>query len=170
MFDKKRIRLGLLLPHAVTVKYLWRRASFSGQYSSALIFIQTNDITEKQLAQIALAVQNRWEVPAFVKMHEIVIMDEDGDLPKGHIPSEDLERGVRTIFENLEIGHAFRIQKAGKNKYKISRISGTTLPQWMTDIETPPRVPEGVYECAHCGRWFRTDIELSMHTKIHYII
>ena len=115
-----------------------------------MIALQTDDISEKQLAQIALAIQNRWEVPAFVKMHEIVVMEEDGDLPKGRIPLEDFERGMHSIFENLEISSAFRFERSGKSKYRITRIEGSSLPQWMDDINTPASTPEGVYECPHC--------------------
>ncbi|MHB8566233.1 MAG: hypothetical protein ACYC7D_03535 [Nitrososphaerales archaeon] len=135
-----------------------------------MISLRTNDITEKQLAQVALAIQNRWEVPTFVKMHEIVIMDEDGDLPKGQIPPEDLAKGLVAIFENLQIDHAFTLERAGKSKYTIKRIEGASLPGWMSEIEVPPRIPEGVFECPHCGRRFASDLEQSMHTKIHYII
>ncbi len=42
-----------------------------------LITVQTKDISEKQLAELALAIQNRWEVPTFVKKHEIAVIDED---------------------------------------------------------------------------------------------
>lgn len=135
--------------------------------SSALITLETDDISEKQLAQIALAIQNRWEAPAFVKMHEIVIMDEDGEL--GRIPAEDFQRGIRTIFENLELSGAFILKHKGKTKYYIEKIDGASLPSWMSEIEQAPRVPEGVHECPHCGVRFRSDLELSMHTKLHYL-
>ncbi len=135
-----------------------------------MITLQSNDISEKQLAQIALAIQGRWEVPAFVKMHEIVVVEEDGHLPRNRIPPEDFERGLGVVFENLEIDSAFKFYRVGKSKYNISRSPGSTLPQWMEDIETPAATPEGVFACAHCGKWFATEMELSLHTKLHYII
>lgn len=132
-----------------------------------MITLETDDISEKQLAQIALAIQHRWEAPAFVKMHEIVIMDEDGEL--GHIPAEDFQRGITTIFENLELSSAFIIKQKRKTKYYIEKIDGASLPRWMSQIEEAPRVPEGVYECPHCGVRFGSDLQLSMHTKLHYL-
>jgi hypothetical protein len=143
------------------------KVPLSSMTLSALITLETDHISEKQLAQIALAIQNRWEAPAFVKMHEIVIMDEDGEL--GHIPTEDFQRGISTIFENLELSRAFIMKNKGKRKYYIEKIEGATLPSWMEEIEQAPRVPEGVHECPHCGVRFGTDLELSMHTKLHYL-
>ena len=135
-----------------------------------MITVETDDISERQLAEIALAIQNRWEVPAFVKMHEIVIVEEDGNTPEQKIPPLNFERGIGTIFENLEMRYSFRLTRTGKTKYRITRIAGSTLPRWMKDIETPVSPPEGVFVCAHCGKWFQTDIERSLHTKLHYII
>lgn len=103
-------------------------------------------------------------------MHEIVVMDDDiEDIPRKELIG-DFERGISNIFENLEMNGVFKFRRNGKSKFSIERIPGSTLPQWMSDIEKPSRVPEGVFECPHCGKWFRTDIELSLHTKLHYII
>ena len=135
-----------------------------------MITLQTDHISEKQLAEIALAIQNRWGAPAFVKMHEIVVMDDDlEDVPRREMV-DDFETGITNIFDNLEMSGVFKFWRRGKSKLSIDRIPGSKPPQWMTDIETPNRVPEGVFECPHCGKWFRTDIELSLHTKLHYII
>lgn len=135
-----------------------------------MIEIKTNDISEKQLAQIALQIQNRWDVPAFVKMHEIIVVEDDLERTDGQELLKDFENGLSIIFENLEITATFRLRRAGKLKYKIDRIPGSDLPTWMAEIEAEPRVPEGVYECAHCGRRFPSDIQLSMHTKLHYLV
>lgn len=135
-----------------------------------MIALQTDDISEKQLAEIALFIQNRWDVPTFVKMHEIVVMDEDiPDAARLEL-LKDFERGLSVVLENLQMTGAFGFKRRGKTKYVIERIPGSSLPQWMNDIETPSRVPDGVFECPHCGKWFNTDIELSLHTKLHYII
>jgi len=134
-----------------------------------LIEIRTNDISEKQLAQIALEIQNRWNVPTFVKMHEIMVAEDDLDPRESHELFRDFENGLSIIFDNLNITTAFRLRRAGKLKYKIERIPGSELPTWMAEIEKTPKVPEGVFECPHCGRRFPTDIQLSMHTKLHYI-
>lgn len=135
-----------------------------------LIILQTDHIREKQLAEVAVAIQNRWGVPAFVKMHEIVVMDDDAEDASRRELLQDFETGITTIFDNLEMTGVFKFRRTGKSKYSIERIPGSSLPQWMNDIETPARVPEGVYECPHCGKWFGTDLELSLHTKLHYII
>ena len=135
-----------------------------------MITVETDDISEKQLAQIALAIQDRWDVPAFVKMHEIVIVEEDGNTPEQEIPPQIFERGIGAIFENLEMGLSFQLSRTGKAKYRITRIQGSPLPRWMVDIEAPVSPPDGVFVCPHCGKWFATDIERSLHTKLHYII
>ena len=135
----------------------------------SLIILRTDHISEKQLAQIAFEIQNRWDVPAFVKMHEIVIMDDDLEPRNAHELIKDFENGISMIFENLNITSVFRLRRSAKAKYEIERIPGSNLPKWMLQIEETPRVPEGVFECAHCGRRFPTDIQLSMHTKLHYI-
>jgi hypothetical protein len=140
-----------------------------GQCLRNLIQIKTNDISEKQLAQIALEIQNRWDVPTFVKMHEIVVAEDDLDPAQSHELFKDFENGLSIIFENLRITAAFRLRRTGKLKYEIERMPGSQIPGWMVEIEKTPKVPEGVYECPHCGRRFPTDIQLSLHTKLHYI-
>jgi len=134
-----------------------------------LIEIRTDHISEKQLAQIALEIQNRWNVPTFVKMHEIMVAEDDLDPVDSHELFKDFENGLSIIFENLYITSVFRLRRTGKMKYEIERIPGSELPTWMVEIEQTPKVPEGVFECAHCGRRFPSDIQLSMHTKLHYI-
>ncbi len=103
-----------------------------------------------RLAQIALAIQDRWDVPTFVKMHEIVIVEEDGNTPEQKIPPQNFQRGIGTIFENLEMGLSFRLFRTGKAKYRITRIPGSPLPRWMMDIEAPVNAPDGVFVCPHC--------------------
>src|ERR1700730_5110629 len=115
-----------------------------------MLILQTNDISEKQLAQIAMAIQDRWEVPAFVKMHEIAIVDDDLEKVASFELNKDFENGISIIFENLQITSVFRLRRNSKSKYLIERIPGSELPKWMEMIELPPRVPEGVFECAHC--------------------
>lgn len=134
-----------------------------------MIEIRTDHITEKQLAQIALEIQHRWEVPTFVKMHEIMVAEDDLEPAESHRLLRDFENGLSIIFENLNITSAFRLRRTGKMKYEIERIEGSDLPGWMAEIEETPKVPEGVYECPHCGRRFPSDIQLSLHTKLHYI-
>jgi hypothetical protein len=135
-----------------------------------MLILQTSDITEKQLAQIALAIQDRWEVPAFVKMHEIAVVDDDLEKRAAYELAKDFENGLSIIFENLEITSAFRLRRSSKSKYLIERIPGSELPKWMEEIEIPSLTPEGVFVCPHCGRYFPTDIQLSMHQKIHYLV
>ncbi len=135
-----------------------------------MITLQTDDISEKQLAEIALAIQNRWDVPTFVKMHEIVVVDEDLDPRVQTELIRDFERGLSTIFLNLDMSSAFRYERKGKNKFKIFRFPGSKLPSWMEDIEMPAKTPEGVFECPHCGKRFGTDVELALHTKLHYVV
>ncbi len=102
-------------------------------------------------------------------MHEIMVAEDDLDPTESHELFRDFENGLSIIFENLKITAAFRLRRSGKLKYEIERIPGTNLPSWMAEIEKTPKVPEGVFECMHCGRRFPTDIQLSMHTKLHYI-
>jgi hypothetical protein len=142
----------------------------SGRVRQDVIVLQTNDISEKQLAQIALGIQNRWEVPTFVKMHEIVVMDDDLEGSAGRELLKEFETGVYEIFDYLEIIGAFRLHRLSKSKYSIDRVPGSSLPQWMEEIEKPPIIPEGTFVCPHCGRFFPTDIQLSLHQKIHYIV
>jgi intein/homing endonuclease len=115
-----------------------------------MLTLQTNDISEKQLAQIALAIQNRWEVPAFVKMHEVAVIDDDLDRPAALELQKDFENGLSIIFENLDLTLAFRLKRRARSKYVIERIPGSALPDWMTEIEKPPIVPEEVFVCPHC--------------------
>ncbi|MDA4131138.1 MAG: hypothetical protein OK457_10245 [Thaumarchaeota archaeon] len=115
-----------------------------------MLILQTNDISEKQLAQLALAIQNRWDVPTFVKMHEVVISDDDLERPEAQKLDKDFENGLSIIFENLEITAAFRLKRSSKTKFLIERIPGSELPKWMEEIEGSARVPEGEYECPHC--------------------
>ena len=138
--------------------------------ATILITIQTKDISEKQLAELALAIQNRWEVPTFVKMHEIVVIDEDVEAFRRNELVQNFERGLETILENLELMNSFKYEKKGKNKFTLKRITGSAVPSWMEEIEKTPKTPDGVYECPHCGRRFNTDIEMSLHTKLHYIV
>jgi len=145
-------------------------ASHSQELLSYLIHLRTNDISEKQLAQIALGIHQHWDVPTFVKMHEIVIVDDDLDDIDAKKLAEEFETGVYEVFEYLDILHAFQLRKAGRSKFLIQKVPGARLPQWMEDIEAPQKIPGGTFACPHCGRFFRTDIELSMHTKIHYIV
>ena len=128
------------------------------------------DFSENQLAEIALPIQNRCDVPPFVKMHEIVVIDEDIEDRARKDLVTHFEPGIETILQNLDLSQAIRLQRTSKNKYKLERIPGSTLPRWTNDIESQNRVPEGVFECLHCGKWFRSDLELSMHTKLHYLI
>jgi len=115
-----------------------------------MLTIRSDDFSEKQLAEVALAIQNRWEVPAFVKMHEIVVVDEDVTDRAREELTRFFERGLANIFENLGLAESFVFKKISKTKYLLERIPGSNLPQWMTDIEVPTRIPEGVYECPHC--------------------
>jgi hypothetical protein len=134
-----------------------------------MLHIRSDDISEKQLAEIALAIQNRWGAPTFVKMHEIVVVDEDLEVRSQVDLIRDFESGIRTIFQNLDMSSAFRYEKIGKNKMAIIRIPGSRLPSWMEDIQRPVKAPEGVFACPHCGKQFRTDLEMSLHTKLHYL-
>jgi hypothetical protein len=135
-----------------------------------MLTVRSDDISEKQLAEIALAIQNRWEVPTFVKMHEVVVIDEDIEDRARKELSRHFERGLTTIFENLGLANAFKLVKLSRTKYGLERIPGSVLPQWMSQIEATHVIPEGVFECPHCGRRFPTDLQLSMHTKLHYLV
>ena len=134
-----------------------------------MITVRADDFTEKQLAEIALAIQDRWEVPTFVKIREIVIVDEDVTDRQREELNRFIERGLASIFEDLGLAGAFKFVKISKNRFALERVPGSFLPKWMSDIEIPHKNPENVYECPHCGRRFRTDLELSMHTKLHYL-
>jgi hypothetical protein len=134
-----------------------------------LIAVRADDFTEKQLAEIALAIQDRWEIPTFVKIREIVIVDEDVTDRQREELNTFIERGLSSIFEDLGLAGAFKLVKISKNRFALERVPGSLLPRWMSDIEMLHKTPENVYECPHCGRHFRTDLELSMHTKLHYL-
>ncbi len=103
-------------------------------------------------------------------MHEIVVIEEDVEGFRRRELVQNFERGLDTILDNLELNTAFRYEKRGKNKFTLNRIPGSTAPSWMEEIEKAPKTPDGVYECPHCGRRFNTDIEMSLHTKLHYIV
>src|SRR5207245_10057395 len=112
------------------------------------------DLTENQLAQIALTIQNRWQVATFVKMHEIVVMDdEDYDDSSPRFVLLDFERGFRAIMEFLEMSNAFNLTREGKTKYKLVLVPNAKLPSWSAATETPTKAPEGIYACPHCGKW-----------------
>ena len=117
-----------------------------------------------------MAIHNRWEVPTFVKMHEIVVVDEDIEDMARYELAKHFERGFETILENLQLARAFRIARIGKNKFSLEKLEGANLPKWVNEIEGSSRVPEGMFDCPHCGKLFRTDMELSLHTKLHYLI
>jgi hypothetical protein len=135
-----------------------------------LLTLRANAFSEKQLAEIALAIQNRWDVPTFVKMHEIVVIDEDIENERAR---QNLilhfREGFSTILSNLELANVFSLNKNSETKYSLEMIAGAILPKWMESIENADRVPKGVYECQHCGKWMRSELELSMHTKLHYL-
>ncbi len=123
------------------------------------------------MAQIALSIQNRWDVPTFVKMHEIVVLeDEDYEGSSSRSVFQDFERGLRAIMEFLEMDGAFRLVREGETKYRLAQVKGAKLPSWISDLEKPAKAPDGIFECPHCGKWFNNDVEYSAHTKLHYII
>jgi hypothetical protein len=142
-----------------------------------LITVKADQLSEQHLAEVALAIQNRWNVPAFVKMHEIIVMDDEveddtsGKIITAPIDPRDIERGMQVILENLELDQAFRLERDGKAAFKLKLVDRTRIPKWVerskADMRQPP---EGVYACQHCGLWFNNELELSMHTKLHYII
>jgi hypothetical protein len=143
-----------------------------------LITLKVEQLSEQSLAEIALAIQNRWNVATFVKMHEIIIMEDDviedqgsGKVITVPLDSKEMEKGLRTIMENLELDRAFDLEGDGKNKFKLKLVDPARIPKWVdkasSDLRQPP---EGVYECPHCGRRFNNEFEMSLHTKLHYII
>jgi hypothetical protein len=115
-----------------------------------LLHIRSDHFSEKQLAEIALAIQNRWEVPTFVKMHEIVVVDEDIEERARHELLKQFERGFETILSNLELSQAVTLARVSKNKFSLQRIPSGEFPKWVGEIEQANRVPEGMYECPHC--------------------
>jgi hypothetical protein len=139
-----------------------------------LISIKVDELSESQLAEIALAIQNRWDIPTFVKMHEIIAMDDEELYENPRVITqpigiENFEKGLTVIIENLELGGAFSLVRSGKSDFKMKLIDPSKIPKWIDRIK-PQRAPEGVYECMHCGAWFNTEVERDMHTKLHYII
>ncbi len=140
-----------------------------------MITIRVDALSESQLAEIALAVQNRWDVPAFVKMHEIVVMDDE-DLSESPqtitqpLDMDTFQRGFSVILENLELMSAFSLEQDGKTKFRLKLVDPSGMPRWMEDLKTKKSTPEGVYECPHCGKWYNSEFELNLHTKLHYII
>jgi hypothetical protein len=146
-----------------------------------LIEIKADHLSEQHLAEIALAIQKRWNVATFVKMHEIIVMDDDDhaltdDLDTGRaiastINSGEVERGMNVIMENLELDHAFRLERKNRQKYQLKLVNPSALPKWLeranSDLKQPP---EGVFVCPHCGKYLGSQLELTMHTRLHYII
>jgi hypothetical protein len=124
-----------------------------------LITLRVDYLSEQALAEIALAIQNRWNVATFVKMHEIIVMDDDdevdyegsGKVITAAIDPKDIERGMRVIMQNLDLDRAFELQRNGKNNLKLKLVDPTQIPKWVekatSDLRQPP---EGVYECPHC--------------------
>ncbi len=140
-----------------------------------LISIKSSDLTEPQLAEIALAIQNRWQIPVFVKMHEIMIIDdEEVEMTPGVVTvpldSRQLEKGFEMILHNLDMNRAFTIEKKGRDKFKLNLVDPENIPAWMNDINKPMQPPEGTFACPHCGKLFNTEIEMNLHQKLHYII
>ncbi|MHB1909253.1 MAG: hypothetical protein ACYCQJ_10355 [Nitrososphaerales archaeon] len=141
-----------------------------------MIHVKIDRLGEQHLAEIALAIQNRWNVATFVKMHEIMILDDeqevDSRLVTAPLDPRDIERGMQVILENLELDHAFKLEKNGRDKFTLKLVNPDNIPKWVQASSTirTQAPPEGVYECAHCGRRFNTEIEWSLHTKLHYII
>jgi hypothetical protein len=138
-----------------------------------MLTLQSSNLNENQLAEIAMAIQNRWGAATFVKMHEIVVVDDDEDSPvttQGRSMDEDFEFGFRIIMDRLHMQRAFRLERSGKSKYRLVRIEGEPLPEWLEDAGKGPTIPEGYMQCAHCGKLFDDELLLSMHTKLHYIL
>jgi hypothetical protein len=116
-----------------------------------LITVKSDELTEKQLAEIAVAIQNRWDLPTFVKMHEIVVDDafaEDSDQLEIPIEAKYFESGMRQIMDNLEMTGAFEFQKIGKTKYRLKMVDQSQIPTWMRGSDRV--TPEGVLACPHC--------------------
>lgn len=147
----------------------------------ALIVVRADHLSEQHLAEIALAIQNRWNVPTFVKMHEVIVMDDEGvNLEeRGYsrkvittaMDPNEVERGFNVILGNLELDRAFKLERRGREKFQLKLVDPSALPKWIekakSDLRQPP---EGVFVCPHCGKYCANELELSMHTKLHYII
>jgi hypothetical protein len=140
-----------------------------------LISIKSRDLSEPQLAEIALAIQNRWQIPVFVKMHEIMIIDdEEIEMTPGVITvpldSRQMEKGFDAILENLDMKRAFTIEKKGRDRFDLNLIDPSGIPSWMIEVNKPTPTPDGMFSCPHCGKLFRTEMERNLHQKLHYII
>jgi hypothetical protein len=83
-----------------------------------------------------------------------------------------MEKGLNTILGNLELDSAFKLERKGNSRnFKLKLVDPSRVPKWIERAnQNLNQPPEGVYACPHCGRWFSSDFELSMHTKLHYII
>lgn len=111
----------------------------------------------------------------FVKMHEIIMLDDeqtDSDPGVITVPLDpkQLERGFDTILENLEMERAFKIEKKGRDKFNLNLVDPSSIPTWLADADKPRPTPEGVFTCAHCGRYFPTEMQRNLHQKLHYIV
>ncbi len=125
-----------------------------------MIVVKSADLSEKQLAEVALAIQNRWNIATFVKMHEIVLLDdediEDDEEESGErvitmpLDPDHFESGFQVILENLDMERGFRLQREGKEKFRLLLTDEKSTPTWMKETEVPRAPPEGVYECPHC--------------------
>lgn len=144
-----------------------------------MITVRADYLSEQHLAEVALAIQNRWNIATFVKIHEIVVMDDEpegldfSNVVTAPLDSRTFEKGMQVIVENLELDQAFKLEREGKNRFRLRMVDSSKMPKWILMLGTTKtlrQTPEGVYECPHCGRWFKTELELSMHTKLHYII
>ncbi len=125
-----------------------------------MIVIKADHLSEQHLAEIALAIQKRWNVATFVKMHEIILMDDDdtpidgsdtGRVIKSAINPGEVERGINVIMENFELEHAFRLERKNRQRYRLKLVNPSALPKWLeranSDLRQPP---EGVFVCPHC--------------------
>jgi hypothetical protein len=122
-----------------------------------LITVKAEQLSEQHLAELALAIQNRWNVATFVKMHEIIVLDDEvedessGKIITVPIDPRDIERGMHVIMENLELDRAFDLERDGRSKFKLKLVDPTQIPKWVeTATSNVRRPPEGVYECPHC--------------------
>jgi hypothetical protein len=144
-----------------------------------MLTVRADQLSEQHLAEIALAIQNRWSVATFVKMHEVIVMDDDDDEEMGSssesskIPrsKDEVKKGLEVILHNLELDKAFRIEDRGRNKFQIRLVDSSAIPKWVEKSSSnATQAPDGVYVCPHCGRWCYSELELSMHQKLHYIL
>ena len=118
-----------------------------------MIIVSIDQLSESQLADIALAIQNRWDMPAFVKMHEIIAMDEDIEDAPGTLTQpldmENFESGLSVILGNLELLSAFSLERSGKSKFRLRLVDPSKMPKWIEE-KTNSGQPQGVYACPHC--------------------